>query len=148
MVRGCHNTAKCGGRGSQRTQQRVDHSLSYTMKKKKRFDKCRMSSFYHHTKNRPKRVNLAFQVLGRGVGLGTAGLEERGLGFHLLAQSGPWSALRRWSLDPTPTPTRSWWSSPVAKGRHHRRHEGVRAGGERRAFASRDLSRRGVGEDR
>lgn len=36
--------------GSQRTQQQVDHSLSYTMKKKKRFDKCRMSSFYHHTK--------------------------------------------------------------------------------------------------
>lgn len=79
------------------------------------------------------------------MGLGTAGLGERGLGFPFLAQSGPWGALRLWPLDPTPpTPPRSWWSSPVAKGRHHR----VPAGGERRAFASRDLSRRGVGEDR
>lgn len=36
------------------------------------------------------------------MGLGTAGLEERGLGFHLLAQSGPWGALQRWPRDPTP----------------------------------------------
>lgn len=105
-LRGCHNTAKCEAEGSQRAQQRVDHSLSYTMKKKKRFDKCRMSSFYHHTKNcgsnRPKGANLAFWVLGTGAGLGTAGLEEGGPGFPCLAQSGPWGALKRWPCDPAP----------------------------------------------
>ena len=51
--------------GSQRTQQRVDHSLSYTMKKKK---KDLINAECHHSiitqkncgSNRPKGVNLAF----------------------------------------------------------------------------------------
>lgn len=29
-------------------------------------------------------------------------MEERGLGFHFLAQSGPWGALKCWPRDPTP----------------------------------------------
>lgn len=96
--------------GSQRTQQRVDHSLSYTMKKKKRFDKCRMPSLYHHTQkncspNRPKRANLAFRVLGRGAGLGTVWLKEGGLGFPGLVQSSPWGSLKLWPCDPTPPPS-------------------------------------------
>lgn len=76
------------------------------------------------------------------MGLGTAGLEERGLGFHFLAQSGPWGALKRWPRDPTPC------SDSVERPWSQREDIilCVRKGGGGRALASRDLSRLGVGE--
>lgn len=51
--------------GSQRTQQRVDHSLSYTMKKKKDLINAECHHSIINTKkncgsNRPKGANLAF----------------------------------------------------------------------------------------
>lgn len=104
--------------GSQRTQQRVDHSLSYTMKKKKDL----INAECHHSiitqknwgSNRPKGANLAFQVLGTGVGLGTAGLEQRA-GLPFSHPMGPWGA--RSAGPATPPPTLTWWSSPGRKGK-------------------------------
>lgn len=86
--------------GSQRTQQRVDHSLSYTMKKKKDLINAEC---HHSIITRKTALQTGLEGFWGKAGLGTAGLEG-GLVFPCQAQSGPWGALKRWPCDPTPHP--------------------------------------------
>lgn len=96
-----------------------------------------------HTKKKNPAVQTGLRgqsclwVFGERHGVGDS-LPERGLGFPSLVQSGPWGALKRWLCDPIPR-SDSEEQRGSAKGRHH-------SCKGRGCLASRDLSRRGVGE--
>lgn len=94
-----------------------------------------------HTKKTAVQTGLRDQpclyVSGERRGVGDS-LNERGLGFPSLVQSGPWGALKRWLYDPLPR-SDSEDQRGSAKGRHH-------SWKGRGCSASGNLSKRGVGE--
>lgn len=143
-------------KGSQRTQQRVDHSLSYTMKKKKDLinAECHHSIITHEIKKTPTKQNCGSNKPGGGqpclfvVGLGGRLGWERGLGWAFFFLQPIWPLGRTEALAPRPHPTPH---SDLEEQPWSQREDIIPWGREGRAgaaLASRDLSRRGVGEGR